>query len=256
MAALVRREPARCGVARARWRVADLQAALPCLAGYHPASVGRLLRRLGLRLKRGRLRVHSPDPGYDAKAFRLRAVLGLARRHPDRVGLWFGDEASVHRQPTLAGRWHPAGSEPTAGLSHRADTRLRVAAGLEAATGRVLHASGSKAGVARLVAFLGALRAADPDRVVFLAWDNWPVHKHPHVLAAAAAHRIHLLWLPTYAPWLNPIEKLWRWCKQEVTHHHRLADRWDELKAAVLAFLDRFADGSDDLLRYVGLGTD
>ena len=28
--------------------------------------------------------------------------------------------------------------------------------------------------------------------------------------------RIEPVWLPTYAPWLNPIEKLWRWLRQEV----------------------------------------
>jgi len=95
-----------------------------------------------------------------------------------------------------------------------------------------------------------------PDRYLFLVWDNWPIHQHAAVLAEATAQRIHLLWLPTYAPWENPIEKLWRWLKQELIHHHRFADDWAALKAAVLAFLDQFAAGSAALLRYVGLGTD
>ena len=64
---------------------------------------------------------------------------------------------------------------------------------------------------------------------------------------------IHILWLPTYAPWTNPIEKLWRWLRQEVIHCHRRADHWEGLKAAVTGCLDAFADGSTDLLRYVGL---
>jgi len=249
----VRREPAAHGLARARWRRADLRAVVPCLAGYGLSGVGRLLKRLRVRLKRGRLRLHSPDPAYGAKAARLRRALALARAHPARVALVFGDEAGVYRQPTLAARWFPIGEEPTAGLSHRANTRHRVAGGLDAVSGRVVRVAGSKVGVAKLKAFLRALRAADPDRYLFLAWDNWPVHKHPAVLAEAARLRIRILWLPTYAPWLNPIEKLWRWCKQERLHHHRLADRWDDLKAAVAAFLDRFAHGSDALLRYTGL---
>jgi len=37
-----------------------------------------------------------------------------------------------------------------------------------------------------------------------------------------------------------------------VVHHHRRADHWEELKAAVMAFLDHFADGSTALLTYVG----
>ena len=59
--------------------------------------------------------------------------------------------------------------------------------------------------------------------------------------------------LPTYASWLNPIEKLWRKLKQELVHLHRLADKLPELRAQIDRFLDQFANGSLDLLRYVGL---
>jgi transposase len=59
--------------------------------------------------------------------------------------------------------------------------------------------------------------------------------------------------LPTYAPWLNPIEKLWRWRKGDVLKQHRLAADWHALRQRVNAFLDQFATGSRALLRYVGL---
>lgn len=249
----MRREPRALGVDRARWRLADLGAAVPWLAAYTPGGVGKLLRRLGVRLKRGRLRVHSPDPAYDAKVARVGRARALAREHPARVAVWYGDEASVHRQPTLAGRWFPVGAEPTAELSHRADTRHRVCGALDAGSGRVVATAASRTTVPQLCRFLRALRDADPDRYLFLVWDNWPVHRHPRVLAEAARLRVRLLWLPTYAPWLNPIEKLWRRLKQTLLHHHRRADDWDGLKAAVGAFLAGFADGSTDLLRYVGL---
>jgi transposase len=59
--------------------------------------------------------------------------------------------------------------------------------------------------------------------------------------------------LPTYAPWLNPIEKLWRWLRQDVLKRHRLAGDWPSLRGRVNQFLGQFATGSQDLLRYVGL---
>lgn len=249
----MRQEPALRGVDRARWRLADLRAAVPALAGYTLGGVGRALRRAGVRLKRGRLRRHSPDPAYAAKVARIGRARALAARHPGRVAVWYADEMSCHRQPTLAPTWFPVGEEPTAPLSHRANTRHRVAGALDAGGGRVVAVAAGKAGVATLKRLLRALRAADPERYLFLVWDNWPVHAHPELLAEARRPRIRILWLPTYAPWENPIEKLWRRLKQEVLHGHRLADRWDELKAAIGRFLDRFAHGSVDLLRYVGL---
>ncbi len=59
--------------------------------------------------------------------------------------------------------------------------------------------------------------------------------------------------LPTYASWANPIEKLWRWLRQDLLHLHRLAGDLAGLRAAVERFLERFAHGSLALLRYVGL---
>jgi transposase len=64
---------------------------------------------------------------------------------------------------------------------------------------------------------------------------------------------IQLLCLPTYASWLNPIEKLWRWLKQDVLRLHRLSPDWPGLKQAEGDFLDQFATGSQSLLRYADL---
>ena len=60
-----------------------------------------------------------------------------------------------------------------------------------------------------------------------------------------ALPRCEPVWLPTYAPWLNPIEKLWRWLKGDVLKQHRLAGDWPALRRRVTAFLDQFATGSE-----------
>jgi len=89
---------------------------------------------------------------------------------------------------------------------------------------------------------------------VFIALDNWPVHKHPRVLEALARQpKVVILWLPTYAPWLNPIEKLWRWLKQRVTHAHPWCDDFIEYRHHIQAELTRLADEPAALLKYVGL---
>jgi len=92
---------------------------------------------------------------------------------------------------------------------------------------------------------------------IFVAQDNWSIHKHPDVVEALhSLPQIEPVWLPTYAPWLNPIEKLWRWLRQDVLKMHRLAAHWSVLRQKVNAFLDQFAAGSQALLRYVGLAGD
>ena len=65
--------------------------------------------------------------------------------------------------------------------------------------------------------------------------------------------RIEPVWLPTYAPWLNPIEKLWRLKREQVLTLHRLAGDWQALRERVNAFLSQFAEAAEALLHYVGL---
>jgi transposase len=250
----VRQPPQAHGLARARWRLGDLAAVVAGLVGYSPSGVSRALRRLRVSRQRGRLAVHSPDPAYQQKLAWVARAAALARRPDSGVTVLYGDEFSLYRQPTLAATYAPRRQAPVARLSHRANTRHRLSGALDLATGRVTWLARSKMGVENLTRFLAKLRRAYPaSRRLILIWDNWPVHLNPAVLEAAGALGIELLWLPTYAPWTNPIEKLWRWLKQDKLHHHRLADRWAELQAEVWAWLDQFAGPSPDLLRYVGL---
>lgn len=65
--------------------------------------------------------------------------------------------------------------------------------------------------------------------------------------------QIQPIWLPTYAPWLNPIEKLWRWLKESILKMHPLAGDWNALRNRVNSFLNQFSRGSRTLLRYTGL---
>jgi methionine synthase II (cobalamin-independent) len=44
----------------------------------------------------------------------------------------------------------------------------------------------------------------------------------------------------TYAPWLNPIEKLWRWVRQDVLKMHRWVEDWPQVKQRVWDFLAQF----------------
>ena len=53
-----------------------------------------------------------------------------------------------------------------------------------------------------------------------------------------AAGRLVLLYLPTYRPWLDPAEMLWRHYRREVTHRE-LFGSIDALVEATHAFFDR-----------------
>lgn len=249
----MRQAPKTFGVPQARWRLADLRLVLPWLRGYSLPGISKALTRLKVSRQRGRLAVHSPDPAYQQKLAWVERACALAHQPSSEVTVLYGDEVSLYRQPTLAQTYALRSAAPVARWAATANSRYRVAGAINVATGQLTWLGHAKMGVVNLKRFLAKLRRTYPAQRLILIWDNWPTHLHAEVLAKAAALAIELLWLPTYAPWTNPSEKVWRWLKQDLLHHHGLAERWAELKQQVQGWLDRFRHGSDELLRYVGL---
>lgn len=280
----MRRTPRACGIDQTRWTLDAIAEACHWLTDCVPSTVHRMLKRFSIVWKRARAAIRSPDPQYEAKLAVVEQVRQQAAARPGRIVVVYLDEVTIERQPTLANDYEKLGREqPRAQCSHRADTLTRVVAALNAQTARVTFRRASKIRLATLVQFYQDLRAAYPDAErIYVVMDNWPVHTHPDVLvalevqecqfpwhrppnwptepSAAAVKRwgqlslpIQLVPLPTYASWCNPIEKLWRKLRQDLTHLHRWADDLAWLREEIDRFLAQFANGSSALLRYVGL---
>lgn len=242
-------------MARARWRLCDVGKALKWLEGCSEPGIYKVLKRLGFSRKRAMNFIHSPDPDYQRKGKAILQAYWDAVDHPGDVVILFLDEFSYYRQPTLASTYHARGHTlPYAFQIARSHTRTRLLAVLNGLTGKVTYLQRSKIGVLALQDFYRQVRTAYPlAQRVYVVQDNWPVHKLPEVLQALQENTLIPLFLPTYASWLNPIEKLWRWLKQEILHLHSLAKDLETLRSQVRTFLDDFSSGSDPLLRYVGL---
>jgi transposase len=216
------------------------------------------LKRWGISWKCGRIHFVSPDPDYEAKQAAIHAARRAAAEAPEQVRVFFADEAGFYRFPHPGHSWSAQGSggtcQPKADHTAGANTRRRIIAALDACTAEVFWDAGKVIGVKQIKKFLRALRRHVGAGVrVVLVWDNWPVHKHPDVLRVAQAEAIELLFTPTYAPWTNPIEKLWKKLRHDTLHLHAQTRSWTKLCANVTRFLRRHEEPSPDLLRYVGL---
>ncbi len=277
----MRREPRLFGHPQSRWTLDAIAETCDWLRTRTQAGVWQVLDRLGVTYKRGRSYIHSPDPYYDVKLSMIQLHLLRAWYQPENYVFLYLDELTYYRQPSLARAYEYTGHcQALAQRSCRSDNQFRIVAALNAITGQVTYRQHSKIGLSQLSNFYAAIRADYPTATeIDVAQDNWPIHFHPDILVrlqpqtfipgppklspkwpsqpSSKAIRdclpIRLLMLPTYASWLNPIEKLWRWLKQNVLHLHRLSDDWQALKGQVTQFLDTLTNGSPDLLRYVGL---
>ena len=159
-------------------------------------------------------RLFSPDPDYHRKVRRLHRCLRDAARHPDTVVALFLDEFGYQRWPEIAPTW---GVETAVAQRAGNNQQWRTIGALNALTGQVTYLDGYIVGRQQVIKFYSLLERAYPKTVnlIYVIQDNWNIHSHPDVLTALEDYpRLKPLWLPTYAPWLNPIEKLWRWLRQ------------------------------------------
>ena len=235
----------------------SIQATFPWLSDYTLSGVWRHLHRCNVCLRHGRLPLYSPDPDYAAKEAQVLTCLQEATQAPDAVVTLFLDEMGYFRWPEAGPDWAEAApaNVPEAVRVGPNNRQQRLIGALNARTGQVDYLDNYVVGRRQVIAFYEHLhqRYAQAQRI-YVVQDNWSIHQHPDVMTALArVPRLEPVWLPTYAPWLNPIEKLWRWLRQDVLKLHRLAGEWTALRHRVRTFLDQFAAGSHALLHYVGL---
>lgn len=254
----IHQTPENFGLPRSRWTLEVLKTAISSLQALSRSGIWRRLRKWKIRRKRGRQHLTSPDPAYQQKVDAVASAKQQAIAHPDQVVLLYGDETTIYRRPPMGLCYHEQARgghhQPTAPAYSGSNTKHRVGAVLDAVLGRVLFVSGYVVGVKALCQLLELVRASYGETVrIILVWDNWPVHYNQIVLDRAADLRIEILWLPTYSPWTNPIEKLWLKLKQEVIVMHRHSSQFSELKLRIKDFLLQYDRPAPDLLRFVGL---
>ena len=165
---------------------------------------------------------------------------------------YYADEFNVSWLPTLRKMWTPVGQQvkiPTPG-------QPKVHYGLGAVnyhTGETVVIIRKRKRRIEVAELLQALVDKHPTETIYVAWDNAITHQDDEVEAVvrAAAGRLVLLYLPTYSPWLNPIEMLWRHFRREVTHCE-LFETVKVLLDASYDFFKRFNQTPDKVLSIIG----
>lgn len=151
---------------------------------------------------------------------------------------YYADEFNVSWLPTLRAMWSPKGQQvmiPTPGQPKR---NYGIGA-VNYHTGETVVLVRRKKRRKEIAELLEALIEKHPNETVYVAWDNASTHEDDEIetVVRRAAGRLVLLYLPTYSPWLNPIEMLWRHFRREVTHN----ELFETVKALIEATLDFFA---------------
>jgi len=129
------------------------------------------------------------------------------------------DETGFMMAPLIRRTWAPRGQTPALVVSKRSHEKVSGIGALVVSPRRrritlylALHAKKNVRGP-QVLDFLRQLRQHNPGHLLLL-WDQGQPHRHQLVRTYLAKHhKWHPLWLPGYAPELNPQEQLWSYLK-------------------------------------------
>jgi putative transposase len=208
--------------------------------GMSNTTVHRYLTLFGLQPHRSRSFKLSNDPFFIEK---VREVVGLYLNPPDNALVLCVDEKSQiqaleRTQPVL-----PMGLGYLEGLTHdyyRHGTTTLFAA-LDVANGTVLTQCKPRHRHQEFLAFLRHVEANVPAALdVHLIADNYGTHKHAKVRAWLARRpRFHLHYTPTYASWLNQVER-WFGLITQRTIRRGSFNSVTELKRKINEFVEHY----------------
>jgi len=255
---LVAQEPRQAGHPFSSWTCTDLVREL-AKKGFETVSRETIrvhLHALGYRVLRPVLSVASPDPDYHRKVKRLEKYKKQAKN--GEILLYFQDEIDLNLLPGILRCWTQRGSQRkvmTPGLNQK---RYGFGA-VNYVSGQTLHRIEEHKDSAGFCAFAEQFMQTvtqSPDyhgQTIILVVDNFRIHTSKKTLdfLKKYANQLVLFALPTYSPWLNLIERLWKQLRRKVTHNH-LFQTISQLVNAVCSFLETLNQTPNLTLSIIG----
>jgi hypothetical protein len=199
-------------------------------------TIAKSLRRAGIRWRRAKLRVYSPDPLYLVKRQRIVQLQQMALdaqltseagahprsdEPPRRAYLAFLDSTDLHWCPDLGATYAPTGQQRRVNSPGLENPWYALFGSLIYPSGEGLYTIHERKRSDEFLAHLKQLLAFDPDAFWFVVLDNASAHTTAAVTTFVHAHatRLELVYLPTYSPHLNYIERLWRYMRGQLTRN-------------------------------------
>jgi transposase len=239
---LVEQEPRQAGYNFSTWTCADLVREL-VKNGFEKVSCETIrvhLHTLGYRVLRPVLSIASPDPNYQQKVKQLDHYKQQAKN--GEILLYFEDEIDLNLLPGILRCWTLRGSQRKV-MTPGVNVKRYGFGAVNYVSGKTLYRieghKNSDGFCAFVKQFIQAVTLSPEyhGQQIVLVVDNFIIHHSQKTLKFLEqyADQLVLFALPTYSPWLNLIELLWKHLRRKVTHNH-LFETITQLVQAVRSF--------------------
>lgn len=226
--AILQAVPRACGWCRTRWSCATIALEVQARRGLVVSgeTVRRWLHELGWEWKRAKLLAKDDDPQRVAKLARIRYAFEQLQAG---MALFFADELDISLLPKVGYQWMPQGAQVEI-LTPGTNEKRSLAGALAIRTGTLPHCVWYRKTTGLFLDLLDTLDRAYPAATfthLAVVADNAKIHHAAEVEKWLAAHpRFELLYLPTYCPRANPIERAFGDVHDKCTRNHTRKRLW------------------------------
>src|SRR5262249_19234856 len=189
-------------------------------------TVRRWLHELDWGGKRAKLSAKADDPQRGGKLARIRLAVEQLRGGAARL---FAAAVDISLLPKVGSQWMPKGAQVEV-LTPGTNEKRYLAGALDVTTGTISHCVWYSKVAGLFLDLLQTLDRASPaaafSRLTIVA-DNAKIHPAGEVAKWLAAHpRFALLYLPTYCPRANPLERAFGDVHDNCTRTHTRKQGW------------------------------
>jgi hypothetical protein len=221
--ALLKVAPHAFGWCRTRWSCASLAAQLKVNRGIAVSAdtMRRWLGELGWVWKRAKLVAKDDDPQRIEKLARIRWI--WEHLGPKQL-LLFADELDIHLLAKVGYQWMEKGTQQEV-MTPGTNEKNYLAGALDLVTGKLLHCVWFRKTNGLFIDLLKVIDSTYSTATyqrIFVVVDNYKIHKAKAVAQWLQMHpRLELVFLPTYCPRANPIERAFGDVHDKCTRNHK-----------------------------------
>lgn len=155
------------------------------------------------------------------------------------IQLWAEDEVHFQRHTSLMRMWSVKGKQPRV-LSASTRQKIGFFGAINLKTGRLLTQEAVTFNADTFGSFVSFILKRTRGKI-FIIMDNarWHRAKDLKDFFDKNQKRLMRIFLPPYSPQLNPIERVWRITRRQVTHN-RYFESIDDLRIALTSHFDKW----------------
>lgn len=219
---------------------------------YSISGINALLTRLGFVYKKPKLVPSNPD--IDEQELFLKFYEEFMSNKKPEEKVFFVDAVHPQHNSMPAYGWMLKGSE-TELKSNSGRSRLNIHGAMDAETYEttILYSEATVDGDSTIDLMMSLEKIYSFAPVIYMILDNAKYHYSKAVREYEAKSKIKLVYLPSYSPELNLIERLWKVFKKNVLYN-KYYEKYDDFKKACVDFFAKQNQHMDEIKSIMGDG--